>query len=68
LRKRNIALRHHRPRSKKRRSVVLSFLAITRRKLRYKETPQCFDKTTLPAAFLVKMGPQRIDRHAADPK
>jgi len=68
LRKRNILLRNHAPRSEKRRSGVLSFLGITRWRLRYKDTWQCFVKTKHLAAFLAKMAPQRIRRRAWDPK
>jgi len=68
LRKRNILLRNPAPRSEKRRSRVLSFLSITRWRLRYKDTRQCFVKTKSPAAFLAKMAPQRIRRHTGDAK
>jgi len=68
LRKRNISLRNHAPRSEKRRSGVLSFLDIERWRLRYKDTWQCYVITKRPAAFLAKMAPQRICRHAGDAK
>ena len=67
-RKQNISLRNHVPRSKKRRSGVLSFLGIKRWRLRYKDTRQCFVETTHPAAFLSKMALQTIRRHARDAK
>jgi len=67
-RKRNILLRNHAPRSKKRRSGVLSFLGTKRWRLRYKDTRQCFIKTKRPAAFIAKMATQTIRRHAGDMK
>jgi len=68
IEERNILLRNHVPRFEKRRSGVLSFLGITRWRLRYKDTRQCFIKTKRPAAFHVKMAPQRNPRHAGDAK
>jgi hypothetical protein len=47
---------------------VLSFLGITWWRLRYRDTLQCFVITKRPAAFLAKMAPQRICRHAGDTK
>jgi len=67
-RKRNILSTTHPPRSEKRRSGVLSFLGITMWRLRYNDTWQCFVGTKRPAAFLGKMAPQRIRRHAGDAK
>jgi len=67
-RKRNILLRNPARRSEKRRSGVLCFLGITRWRLRYKDTCQCFVETKRPAAFLAKMAPQRIRRPGGDAK
>jgi len=67
-RKWNISLRDHSPRSEKRRSGVSSCLGITRWRLRYKDTQQCFVTTNCPAAFHAKMAPQRIRWHAGDTK
>jgi len=68
LRIRNTSLRNDPPRSEKRRSGVLSLLGTKSWRLRYKDTQQCFIKTKRPAAFLAKMVPQRIRRHAGDAK
>jgi len=67
-RKQNISLRNHAPRSEKRRSGVLSLVGTKRWRLWYKDTRQCFVKTTRPAAFLSKMSPQWILRHPGDGK
>ena len=64
LRKRNISLRNHAPRSEKRRSGVFSFLERKGWRMPYKDTRQCFVKTKRPAAFLAKMVRQRICRHS----
>jgi len=53
-RKRNILLRNHALRFEKRRRGMLSVLGITRWRLRYKDTRQCFVKTKHPAAFRAK--------------
>jgi len=66
LRKQNISFRNHTLRSKKRRSGVLSFLGINRWWLQYKDTQQCFVKTKRLAAFLAKMAPPWIRRHAGE--
>jgi len=68
LRKRNISLRNHGPRSGKKRSGVLSFLGTKRWRMRYKNTRQCFVTTKRLAASLAKMAPQRIRRHAGAAK
>jgi len=67
-RKRNTSLRIHTPRSEKRRHGLLSFLGTKRWRLWYKDTRQCFVKTKRLAAFLAKMAPQWIRRHAGDAK
>jgi len=67
-RKRNISSRNHAPRSKKRRSGLLSFLGTNRWRLQYKDTRQCFVKTKRPAPFHAKIAPQRIRRQAGDEK
>jgi len=68
LRKRNISLRMHASRNKKRRSGVLSLLGTKWWRLRYKDTQECFFITKRPAAFLAKMATHRIRRHAGHPK
>ena len=68
LRKQSISLRNHAPRSEKKRRGVLSFPGSKRWRLRYKDTRQCFVITKRPAAFLAKIAPQRICRHAGDAK
>jgi len=66
--KRNISVRDHLLKSEKRRSGVLSFLGITRWRLRYKDTWQCLIKIKRPATFIAKMARQSICRHAGDRK
>jgi len=67
-RKWNTSFRTNTPRSEKRRSGELSSLGTKRWRLWYKDTRQCFVKTKRPAAFLAKMAPQSIRRHAGDAK
>jgi len=68
LRKQNIWLRNHAPRSEKWTSRVLSSLGTKWWSLQYKDNRQCFVKTRLPAAFLAQMAPQRIRWHTGDAK
>ena len=66
--KRIIWSRNISPSSEKKTSRLVSFLAINRLRMRYKDTWICLIRTIRPDAFIANMVWQRICWHAADAK